>query len=78
MILVDTCSGERFTMRTLRHEYDLYKYEDPWNHARNFKTELYEILMASVNGRNDFDIVGPTPAEVFRYILRLRSNLNKA
>ena len=34
-----------------------------------------EILMATVNGRNDLDIIGLTPREVSHIILHLRAHL---
>ena len=75
MTLLDTYSGERHTLQTLRAEYDLFRSEEPWNHAPDFRTELHEILMACINGRNDLDVIGLTPAETSRYILRIRSAL---
>ena len=75
MTLLDTYSGEQHSLHDLRSEYDLFRSEEPRNHAPNFKTELHEILMACINGRNDLDIIGLTPAETTRYILRIRSAL---
>ena len=33
--------------------------------------ELFEILMATINGRNDLDIIGMTPEETSKFIMRL-------
>lgn len=75
MLFIDINNGERMSLRSLAIEYDTLKYEDPWNHEKNFKTELLNIIMATINGRNDLEIVGMTCAETSRYIQRLRSAL---
>ena len=76
MIMIDTYDGTSYTVPDLRREWITFRAEDPQNHADNFQTEFHEILMAAVNGRNDLDIIGLTPAEVSRFILRLRRHLN--
>lgn len=75
MSFVDTYNGERMSLRSLAIEYDALKYEDPWNHAKDFKTELLNIITATINGRNDLEIIGMTCSEVGRYVQRLRSAL---
>ena len=73
MKLYDENTEREYDLTTLRDEWKQFRSEDPDNHADNFRTELFEILMATINGRNDCDIVGMTPAETSRYIVRLRS-----
>ena len=38
---------------------------------------MLEILMATINGRNDLEIIGMTPREVNNYIIRLRDRVLK-
>lgn len=45
------------------------------NHAPDFKTELFEILMATINGRNDLEILSMTHREISSLTLRLRAQL---
>lgn len=57
MKLIDTYDGKMYSLYDLHKEYKVFRSEDPENHADNFQTELFEILMATVNGRNDMDVV---------------------
>ena len=75
MKLIDTYSEREYSLMDLKADYLRFKAEDPLNHCEDFRTELFEILMASVNGRNDLDIIGLTNREVSRYITRLRKPL---
>jgi len=76
MRLIDAVSGQAYTLSDLFYDWMDLRAEDPWNHSIDFQTELFEILMASVNGRNDMDVSGMTPLEVSRYIIRLHNHLN--
>ena len=64
-----------YTLSQIRRDWMESRAEDPENTAPDFKTELFEILMATVNGRNDLEIVGPTHRESDRLIKRLRAQL---
>jgi hypothetical protein len=75
MTLLDAYDGRSYSMLNLFNDWKSFRAEDPVNHSARFPVEFFEILMASVNGRNDLDVVGLTPAETSRYILRLRSHL---
>lgn len=72
MRLKEIDTGRELTLPELHREWQEFKTEDPDNHADNFMTELFEILMATVNGRNDFDVVGLTPSETSNYIITIR------
>ncbi len=63
------------TLSEIRRDWADARAEDPENTAPDFLTEIFEILMATVNGRNDLEIVGPTPREVNRLILKLHARL---
>ena len=75
MKLYDDNSGKLYSLPELKTEYQIFRKSDPVNHAATFKTELFEILMATINGRNDCQVVSLLPAELSRYIIRIRSGL---
>ena len=77
MKLLDTYDDKIYTLQALQNDYIDFRKDDPWNHAENFRAELYGILMAAINGRNDFNIIGPTPAEISRIIMKLSEVANK-
>lgn len=77
MTLYDANTERTYTLSELHDEWKQFKTEDPWNHADDFITELYEILMATVNGRNDCDIIGLTPSETSKYIITIRDILRR-
>lgn len=77
MKLYDANTERDHTLPELRAEWVEFRADDPDNHADTFTVELYEILMATVNGRNDCDVTGMTPAEVSRFILKLRGKVEK-
>ncbi len=75
MTFVDTYTDSLLTVQDIKREWEQFRTDDPDNHADRFTVELYEVLMATVNGRNDLDVIGMTGPEVSRYILRLREKV---
>lgn len=75
MKLIDIDTGREHTLPELRREWQEFRAEDPVNHCDDFTTELFVILMDTVNGRNDCDIVGLTPCELSNYIIKLRKKV---
>ena len=75
MRFVDLNDDHVYTIADLKKEWQEFREEDPENHADRFKIEFFEILMATVNGRNDLEIIGLTPRETSNYIIRLRSEI---
>lgn len=75
MKFIDLNDNRVYTLQDLRRDWAQFREEDPENHAPNFKTELFEILMATINGRNDLEIVGLTHREVSNFIISLRAQL---
>ena len=63
------------TLSQIKRDWETLRAEDAENTAPDFKTELFEILMATVNGRNDLEILGLTHRETDRLIQRLRAQL---
>ena len=77
MTFIDTYSNEKISLLQLWEEWQQFRFEDPLNHAESFKTELFEILMASVNGRNDMDVIGLTNTELSDFMITLRKEIEK-
>ncbi len=77
MQFIDMNDARVCTLADLKKEWREDRAEDPENHAADFKTELLEILMATVNGRNDIEIIGMTPRETDSLIHRLRAQAVK-
>ena len=75
MKLIDLNDDRVYTPADLKRDWAQFREEDPENHAARFKIEFFEILMATINGRNDLEIVGLTPREVSNYIISLRAQL---
>lgn len=75
MRFIDLNDDHTYTLADLKKEWEELRAADPENHAQDFKTEFFEILMAAVNGRNDLEIIGPTPGETSNIIIRLRTQL---
>ena len=75
MRFIDLNDDRVYTLSDLHRDWAQFRQEDPDNHAASFRIELFEILMATVNGRNDLDISGMTPRETSNLILRLRAQL---
>ena len=75
MRFIDLNDDHVYTLTDLKKEWEEFRAEDPENHAPDFKTEFFEILMATINGRNDLDIIGLTPQETSKLIIRLRAQL---
>ncbi len=75
MRFIDLNDDHIYTFADLKKDWQEFRAEDPENNAPDFKTELFEILMATINGRNDLDIIGLTPRETSRIITRLRTQL---
>jgi hypothetical protein len=72
MRLIDLNDQRVYTVADLHRDWKKLRVAEPENHADNFRTELLEIMMATVNFRNDLEIIGLTHREVDHMILRLR------
>ncbi len=75
MKFIDLNDDRVYTPADLKRDWAQFREEDPDNHAASFRIEFFEILMATINGRNDLDILGLTHREVSNLILRLRAQL---
>ena len=75
MRFIDLNDDRVFTMSDLHRDWTQFRAEDPENHADSFRIEFFEILMATINGRNDQEITGLTPKEISNITLRLRALL---
>ena len=77
MKFIDLNDDRVYNLQDLHHDWAQFRQEDPENHAESFQMEMLEILMATINGRNDLEIIGMTPQEVSNYIIRLRDRVLK-
>lgn len=75
MKFIDLNDDRVYTPADLKRDWAQFRSEDPDNHAESFRIEFFEILMATINGRNDLEIIGLTPREVSNYIISLRAQL---
>ena len=73
--VLDMADLYEYTVADLKRDWTQFRMEDPDNHAASFQIELFEILMATINGRNDLEITGMTPREISNITLRLRAQL---
>ena len=75
MRFIDLNDDRVFTLSDLHRDWTQFRTEDPENHAAGFRIEFFEILMATINGRNDLEITGLTHKEISNITLRLRALL---
>lgn len=75
MKLYDMDDGSVYTLPELFTSWKAFRKEEPWNHAENFRTEIFGILMATVNGRNNLEIIGMTAKETSGLINRIRRRI---
>ena len=75
MRFIDLNDDREYTVADLKRDWTQFRMEDPDNHTASFQIELFEILMATINGRNDLEIAGMTPREISNITLRLRAQL---
>ena len=75
MKFIDLYDDREYTVADLKRDWAQFRQEDPENHAGSFRIEFFEILMATINGRNDLEIIGLTSRETSNIILRLRAQL---
>ena len=75
MRFIDLNDSHTYTLAALKKEWEELRAADPENHAQDFKMELFEILMATINGRNELEILGMTHREISSLTLRLRAQL---
>ena len=75
MKFIDLNDDREYTVADLKRDWAQFRKEDPDNHAVSFRIEFFEILMATINGRNDLEITGLTPREISNYIISLRAQL---
>ena len=53
MKFIDLNDDREYTVADLKRDWAQFREEDPDNHAASFRIEFFEILMATINGRND-------------------------
>lgn len=77
MMFYDMDSEHTYTLPEVYSEWQELKEEDPWNHSEHFINEMFEIIMATINDRNNLEIVGMMPKEISGLVRRIRKELSK-
>ena len=77
MLFYDMDSEHTFTLPEVYSAWQELKEAEPWNHAEHFINEMFEIIMATINDRNNLEIVGMMPKEIDGLIQRIRKELSK-
>lgn len=67
MRFVDMNDDRIYSVADLWKDWQAFREEDPENHAETFTAELLEIILATINGRNDLEIIGATPREISNF-----------
>lgn len=75
MKLYDIDADKFLTLADLKRDFITLSASEPWNYANNFKAQLFVLMMDTINGRNNCDIIGPTPKETDRIIFKLRKEV---
>lgn len=75
MVFVDLNDGTVITEDTLKQEWKAGREEDPENTPGSFEVYLLEVILATINGRNDLEIIGVTPRETMDYIETIREKI---
>lgn len=71
MYFVDILIDKKLTLSDLKNDYEEAREEYPESYPDDFRTQLREIILATINGRNELIIVGPTPKETEQFVKRL-------
>ena len=72
----DMNTDEIYSIKDLYKDWKTFKEEDPENQCETFRAELLEIIMATINGRNDLQIIGMTGKEVSNSVIKLMKQIN--
>ena len=75
MKFIDLNDERIYTIADLKRDWQEFRTEDPESYAERFKIEFFEILMATINGRNDLEIIGLTPRETSGFLITQRTQL---
>lgn len=59
----------------IRQDWKAHRDEDPENYSPTFKGDILEIILATINYRNNLEIVGLTNKEIDNIIRRIRHEI---
>ena len=77
MRFYDIDSDIELSLSDLFRQWKEFKAIDSFNHSNSFIIETFEILMATINGRNNLDVIGLTGNEISNIIIKLRGRIEK-
>ncbi len=75
MRFIDKNDNHSYSLADLKMEWAILRLQEPENHSESFQIELLEILMATVNDRNDLEIEGVTRREDSAIIVANRTQI---
>ncbi len=75
MRFIDLNDSHIYTLPDLKKDWDELRLSEPENHAPDFRTDFFEILMATINGRNDLEIIGFTSHEINNIVFHLQARI---
>ena len=76
MYFVDMNSGRTVSLQQARRDWLQFRTENQLAHAQDFKTELHDILTATLYKQNDIRIPLLTRSELARITARLNQHTN--
>lgn len=71
MTFLDKYTDKAYSLQDMKSAYSVFSVADPDNHAATFQLELVNIIVDTINGRNDITIVGLTDNELFNFTGKL-------
>ena len=67
----DLETGAELPLTYIAAEYHAMRRIEPENHADTLAGEVLNLMMATISGRNDLEIVGMKPREIGQMIYKL-------
>jgi len=75
---LDSYDGKEWTLRDIYDDWKTNSADDPDNYGDHFLPYMCNVIMDTINGRNDLDIVGLTHKEINNITLKLLKIVREA
>lgn len=76
MQFYDIDSDSKLNLIDLFRQWQEFKQIDSFNHSESFIIEMFEIIMATINGRNNLEIIGFTGNEISNIVIKLKGKID--
>lgn len=73
MTFIDRNDDRSYSLRDIYSDWKQARTEEPEETLPTFAAEALEVIRCAISGRNDLDVIGPTPRELDRIVRRLRT-----